>query len=128
MNIHRANVLWYNPKVLAEYNVAVPTDFASFVAALEALKAAGMESPLSLGEAWTEVHMFETILLAPVGADLAAQRAHKIPIATAGWLEDIRMTPTTVYQPYTTGTYGARQVCPLTSKQFKTRRSRCYAD
>jgi glucose/mannose transport system substrate-binding protein len=28
-----------------------------------------MESPLALGEAWTEVHMFETILLATVGAD-----------------------------------------------------------
>lgn len=69
VNIHRANVLWYNPKVLAEYNVAVPTDFASFISTLEALKTAGMESPLSLGEAWTEVHMFETILLATVGAD-----------------------------------------------------------
>jgi len=69
VNIHRANVLWYNPKVLAEYNVAAPTDFASFLTTLETLKAAGMESPLSLGEAWTEVHMFETILLATVGAD-----------------------------------------------------------
>jgi glucose/mannose transport system substrate-binding protein len=69
VNIHRANVLWYNPKVLAEFNVAVPTDFASWITALEALKAAGMESPLALGEAWTEVHLFETVLLATVGPD-----------------------------------------------------------
>ena len=45
VNIHRANVLWYNPIVLADNNVAAPTDFASFLAALEALKAAGMECP-----------------------------------------------------------------------------------
>jgi glucose/mannose transport system substrate-binding protein len=69
VNIHRANVLWYNPKVLEQYGVEVPTDFASFVAALEALKAAGMEAPLSLGETWTETHLFETVLLATVGAE-----------------------------------------------------------
>ena len=69
VNIHRANVLWYNPKVLAEKGVAVPTDFASFIVALDALKAAGMEAPLALVEAWTETHLFETVLLASVGAD-----------------------------------------------------------
>lgn len=71
VNIHRANVLWYNPKVLAQYNVAAPdpTSFDSFIAALEALKAAGMEAPLALGEQWTVVHMYETVLLATVGAD-----------------------------------------------------------
>lgn len=69
VNIHRANVLWYNPKVLADNGVAAPTDFASFIEALDALKAAGVETPLALGEAWTELHMFETILLASIGAD-----------------------------------------------------------
>ncbi len=69
VNIHRANVLWFNPTVLADNGVEAPTDFASFLAALETLKAAGMESPLALGEAWTEVHLFETILLATLGAD-----------------------------------------------------------
>jgi len=70
VNIHRSNVMWYNPAVLDEYGVELPTDLASFIAALETLKAAGMDSPLSLGEAWTEVHMFETILLATVGPDM----------------------------------------------------------
>ncbi len=71
VNIHRANVLWYNPKVLAQYNVPAPdpTNFDSLVTALEALKAAGMEAPLALGEQWTVVHMYETILLAAVGPD-----------------------------------------------------------
>ena len=70
VNIHRSNVMWYNPAVLEEYGVELPTDLDSFIAALETLKAAGMDSPLSLGEAWTEVHMFETILLATVGPDM----------------------------------------------------------
>lgn len=67
VNIHRANVLWYNPKVLAANNVEVPTDFASWLTALEALKVAGVETPLSLGEQWTGVQLFETVLLATAG-------------------------------------------------------------
>lgn len=70
VNIHRANVLWFNPKVLEANGVAQPTDFASFIVALDALKAAGMDAPLALGETWTQVHMFETILLATVGPEM----------------------------------------------------------
>ncbi|GAP12291.1 bacterial extracellular solute-binding proteins, family 5 Middle [Longilinea arvoryzae] len=51
------------------------------------------------------------ILGLPWPAYLAAQRAHKIPIMTAGWLEDIH-DPHNWYQPYTVGTYGARQNMP----------------
>ncbi|NMC84066.1 MAG: carbohydrate ABC transporter substrate-binding protein, partial [Anaerolineaceae bacterium] len=71
VNIHRANVLWYNPKVLAQYNVAAPdpTSFDSWIKAMDDLKAAGMSAPLALGESWTEKQLFETVLLATVGAD-----------------------------------------------------------
>jgi ABC-type transport system substrate-binding protein len=59
------------------------------------------------------------ILGLPWPAYLAAQRAHKIPIMTAGWLEDIHDAHNW-YQPYTTGTYGARQNMPADLKaQFK---------
>jgi ABC-type transport system substrate-binding protein len=59
------------------------------------------------------------ILGLPWPAYLAAQRAHKIPIMTAGWLEDIHDAHNW-YQPYTTGTYGARQNMPDDLKtQFK---------
>lgn len=51
------------------------------------------------------------ILGLPWPAYLAAQRAHRIPIMTAGWLEDIH-DPHNWYQPYTVGTYGARQNMP----------------
>lgn len=70
VNIHRANVLWYNPKVLAKYNVAVPTDFASWLTALEALKKAGLAAPLALGESWTEVQLWETVLIADAGPQM----------------------------------------------------------
>ncbi len=59
------------------------------------------------------------VLGLPWPAYLAAQRAHKIPIMTGGWLEDIHDAHNW-YQPYTTGTYGARQNMPADLKdQFK---------
>ncbi len=51
------------------------------------------------------------VLGLPWPSYLAAQRAHQIPIMTAGWLEDIH-DPHNWYQPYTTGAYGSRQGMP----------------
>jgi ABC-type transport system substrate-binding protein len=51
------------------------------------------------------------VLGLPWPSYLAAQRAHKIPIMTGGWLEDIHDAHNW-YQPYTTGTYGGRQNLP----------------
>jgi len=59
------------------------------------------------------------VLGLPWPAYLAAQRAHKLPIMVAGWLEDIHDAHNW-YQPYTTGTYGARQNLPEDLRvQFK---------
>jgi glucose/mannose transport system substrate-binding protein len=69
VNIHRANVLWYNPKVLSDNGVEVPGTMDEFVDALETLKAAGIETPLAMGEQWTAMHLFETVLLGSLGAD-----------------------------------------------------------
>ena len=68
VNIHRANVLWYNPKVLADNGVAVPTTMEEWFAAMDTLKAAGV-TPLALGEQWTKLHLLETVLLGSLGAD-----------------------------------------------------------
>lgn len=68
VNIHRANVLWYNPKVLTANNVAVPTTIEEWFAAMDTLKAAGV-TPLALGEQWTKMHLLETVLLGTLGAD-----------------------------------------------------------
>ena len=66
VNIHRANVLWYNPKVLKDNGIAVPKTWAQFIAALQKAKDAGVV-PLALAEQWTQKHLFETVLLATVG-------------------------------------------------------------
>jgi glucose/mannose transport system substrate-binding protein len=67
VNIHRANILWYNPAVLKKAGIAsAPKTWAEFTAALEKAKAAGV-IPLSLGEQWTQKHLFETILISTLG-------------------------------------------------------------
>jgi glucose/mannose transport system substrate-binding protein len=73
VNIHRSNVLWYNPKVLADAGVTAnpKTDFKTlddFFAACEKIKAAG-KLCLSLGAPWTGVHLFENIMIGSMGAD-----------------------------------------------------------
>ena len=73
VNIHRSNVLWFNPKVLAEAGVTAnpKTDFKTlddFFAACETIKAAG-KICLSLGAPWTAVHLFENIMIGTIGAD-----------------------------------------------------------
>ena len=69
VNIHRTNLLWYNPKVLAKYHVVAPdpANFQSWLDAMAALKKAGMPTPLALSEQWTVVQLYETVLLATVG-------------------------------------------------------------
>jgi glucose/mannose transport system substrate-binding protein len=69
VNIHRANVLWYNPTVLSENGIEVPNTLDEFFAAMDALQAAGMDAPLAMGEQWTAMHLLETILLASLGPE-----------------------------------------------------------
>jgi glucose/mannose transport system substrate-binding protein len=73
VNIHRSNVLWYNPKVLAAAGITAnpKTDFATldaFFAVCDQIKAAG-KICLSLGAPWTAVHLFENIMIGTMGAD-----------------------------------------------------------
>ncbi len=68
VNIHRANVLWYNPKILSDNGIAVPTTMDEWLTAMETLKGAGI-TPLALGEQWTKMHLMETVLLGTLGAD-----------------------------------------------------------
>jgi len=68
VNIHRANVLWYNPSVLKANNVTVPTTMDEWFAAMDTLKAAGV-TPLALVEQWTKMHLLESVLLGTLGAD-----------------------------------------------------------
>lgn len=69
VNIHRANVLWYNPAILEANKIAVPATLDEWFAAMDTLKAAGMEAPLAMGEQWTAMHLMETVMLASLGAE-----------------------------------------------------------
>lgn len=69
VNIHRANVLWYNPSILAENDVEVPTSLDAWFAAMDTLQANGIDAPLAMGEQWTAMHLLETVLLASLGTD-----------------------------------------------------------
>ena len=70
VNIHRANILWYNKKIFADAHLDPPTTFAQFFKTADALKAKGVV-PFVLGdkEGWEAGHAFETVLIGTLGAD-----------------------------------------------------------
>ena len=70
VNIHRANVLWYNKTVFTSNNLKAPTTLDEFFTVADALKAKGI-TPLALGDvdAFASVQLMETVLLGTLGAD-----------------------------------------------------------
>jgi len=70
VNIHRANVLWYNKKIFADAHLAPPATLDEFFKDAEAFKAKGIV-PFALGdkEGWEAGHAFEAVLIAALGAD-----------------------------------------------------------
>lgn len=70
VNIHRANVVWANPTVLEEAGITeVPADIDAWIADMEKLRKGGMEAPLGVATDWTQVHLFETILISDLGPE-----------------------------------------------------------
>lgn len=71
-NIHRANVVWVNPSVLEKAGIdasKAPASIDAWIGDLQKLKDAGVETPLALGMEWTQMQLFETVLLAELGPD-----------------------------------------------------------
>ncbi len=71
LDIHRANMLWYNKAVFAANGITrAPLTWVEFEADAQALKAAGI-TPLALGDngIWAAGMIFETALIAQLGAD-----------------------------------------------------------
>ncbi|MCA0456251.1 MAG: ABC transporter substrate-binding protein [Chloroflexi bacterium] len=69
VNIHRSNVLWYVPSKLEEWGVTVPKDWTEFVdTTCPALQAKDV-TPISIGENWTQSHLWESVALGVLGAD-----------------------------------------------------------
>lgn len=68
VNIHRSNVMWFNPAKVAEWGFEVPTTWDEFLAICPTIQAAGV-TPLVIGEAWTVNHLFESVALGVLGAE-----------------------------------------------------------
>jgi glucose/mannose transport system substrate-binding protein len=70
VNIHRANVLWYNKTVFSKNNLTPPATIDDFFRVADALKAKGV-TPLALGDVgiWSSVQLLETVLIGTLGAE-----------------------------------------------------------
>lgn len=70
VNIHRANVLWYNQQVFTDNGLSAPTTWDEFKTVAEALKTKGI-TPLAMGgkDNFEAQQVFETILIGTLGAD-----------------------------------------------------------
>lgn len=71
-NIHRANVVWVNNKVLNDAGIdpkTAPADIDAWIADMDTLKANGLSTPLAIGGDWTQVQLLETVLISDLGAD-----------------------------------------------------------
>jgi len=69
VNIHRSNVLWWNPATLQKAGIAAPPkDWKEFLTQATALKAKNITA-LSIGPAWTQMHLLENVLLGELGVD-----------------------------------------------------------
>lgn len=68
VNIHRSNVLWYNPAKLEEWGIEAPATWDDFLAVCPAIQEQGVV-PLVVGEAWTQNHLWESVALSVLGAE-----------------------------------------------------------
>lgn len=71
--IHRVNVLWTNNKLLRDADVdpsVAPANIDAWLEDLEKVRESGVEYPLALGKDWTQVQLFENVMLADMGAVL----------------------------------------------------------
>jgi glucose/mannose transport system substrate-binding protein len=70
VNIHRANVMWFDKKVFEDNKLQAPKTWDEFFKVAKVFKAKGI-IPLAIGtkEGWEAGHTFETILISVLGAD-----------------------------------------------------------
>jgi glucose/mannose transport system substrate-binding protein len=70
VNIHRANVMWYNKKLFADNKLEPPATWDDFFKVAKVFKSKKI-IPLAIGtkEGWESGHTFETVLISVLGAD-----------------------------------------------------------
>ncbi|AEV87763.1 sugar ABC transporter substrate-binding protein [Actinoplanes sp. SE50] len=82
VGVHRANVVWSNPAVLARAGITgTPGDLPALLADLGRLRAAGVEAPLAVGRDWTQLMLLEAVLI----SDLGAQRFAGLFTGATSW-------------------------------------------
>ncbi len=71
VNIHRANVLWWNPAAAQKAGItAAPKTLDEFFAALDKFKKSGIDGIALAGKGdWAIAHLLDWVLLATLGAD-----------------------------------------------------------
>ncbi|NDR53905.1 ABC transporter substrate-binding protein [Actinomyces sp. 565] len=70
-NVHRNNVVWASIEVLKASGLdpdSPATDIEGWIADMEKVKAAGY-TPITMGMAWTQLGLLESVLIADLGAD-----------------------------------------------------------
>ncbi|BDP41930.1 sugar ABC transporter substrate-binding protein [Deinococcus aetherius] len=67
VNVHRSNVMWYNPAKLKAWGVTAPKTWAEFLTTCNTLKAKGVAAPLVVGENWTQQHLWESVMIGTLG-------------------------------------------------------------
>jgi glucose/mannose transport system substrate-binding protein len=69
VNIHRANMIWYQPQRLRALGISgPPATWADFLEQAKVIRAKGL-TPLAIGPEWTQKHLLETVLLGELGAN-----------------------------------------------------------
>lgn len=68
VNVHRSNVMWYNPAKLRQWGVTPPKTWNEFLTTCAALKRKGVAAPLVVGENWTQQHLWESVMVGTLGA------------------------------------------------------------
>lgn len=69
VNVHSTNWVWANKSVLDANGIAVPTTWDEFVAAVEALSAAGVTPIAHGGQAWQDATVFDAVAMSTGGPD-----------------------------------------------------------
>lgn len=68
VNIHRSNVLWFNPATLTKAGItAPPKTWSEFLTQAQTLKSKNITA-ISVGPAWAQLHLLENVLLGELGA------------------------------------------------------------
>ncbi|MBB5233383.1 ABC transporter substrate-binding protein [Deinococcus budaensis] len=67
VNVHRSNVMWYNPAKLRAWGVTAPKTWTEFLTTCNTLKRKGVAAPLVVGENWTQQHLWESVMIGTLG-------------------------------------------------------------